>query len=382
MRVRFPSVWLSAISLLLAAPGWAAASLGDSLFCAQFRSEFAVPDLPAMKVLGLEGSEILRPSTAQTLTVVLSDFAGNGLVLPGAMAVEVTPYSLVSAGRLTLADYLRTSRLCTNLRVSLGTVTRTQASGLSYSAPMRDAAIGVRFTPVDQSDLRNNRSYLRFSDSVVEVFGNQRRGFRRLYEDSVVAARGREFLNAMPGRDDSVNGYADRRFAEWFESATGFRSKKEYFEAAKSQYIASGWNAEKLDFAMAVLLTSADSGGRNVRFRKFSAWLTYGRPAGGWGQLLVGANGSLVDDNVTFSASPRLYAGANRAKAFIEAQYGYSERIHELRAALGAEVNPSDWLWVDTGLGLDYRLLESGHSSSFTFDLKFKLTTPKSLGLL
>src|ERR1700748_2857962 len=89
------------------------AQVGDSVFIHRADSDvlqtmklgFAVPDIPAFKALGLDPSNILRPSEVKDFALALGSFRNKGnFVVPKNLAAEVAPALLIKPW-YTLADY-------------------------------------------------------------------------------------------------------------------------------------------------------------------------------------------------------------------------------------------------------------------------------------
>ena len=69
----------------------------DSAVLEKVKLGFAVPDIPAFKALGLDPSNILRPSEAKELALTLGSFRSDGdFIIPKNMAVEIAPALLIN----------------------------------------------------------------------------------------------------------------------------------------------------------------------------------------------------------------------------------------------------------------------------------------------
>ena len=91
--------------LLTVLIGWAIPVFAqpDSANATAYQVNFAVPDQPGFKGLGVEASRLLRPSLAQPFSFVSSEFGrGKQLTLPEAFGVEVAPWKMSHSNRITL----------------------------------------------------------------------------------------------------------------------------------------------------------------------------------------------------------------------------------------------------------------------------------------
>ena len=119
----------------------------------QNKLNFAVPDLPAFKALGSEPSNILRPSTPESFSLIVSQFYnGDNISLPANFAAEIAPWILAKSNKITLAEYHKHDILYST-RVSLGT-SRDSLNQYNF-------AVGLRFSIIDEGDLKNDEEFLK-----------------------------------------------------------------------------------------------------------------------------------------------------------------------------------------------------------------------------
>jgi hypothetical protein len=137
------------------------------------RVDLAVPESPALTVLGLSLTHVIRPSNAKDLAAsVLYGLDPRGNVQSG-IAVDTRPYMLARGSSLTLADYRnhRGKRALARIGVSFAT-----AKGSSDEDRSTRFSLGVRWTPFDRGDFRRDtaldecyRTALTFEDDEATV---------------------------------------------------------------------------------------------------------------------------------------------------------------------------------------------------------------------
>jgi len=128
------------IFLLVCTPYFVNAQEEDSLQ-KKFLLNFVIPDMPAYKGLGIEKSEMLRPSEIKDFAVMLNPFYNNGKgVIPKNFGIEFAPWKIASKN-WTLKDYNEKGgmRFLYNSSFSLATVNDSS----EYSSKI---GVGYRFT--------------------------------------------------------------------------------------------------------------------------------------------------------------------------------------------------------------------------------------------
>jgi len=316
-----------------------------------FRLNFIIPDAPAFKLIDVDESKILRPTSVRELGVGVSDFTGADnsiLTIPRAFAFEVAPFLLLSGKNLTLKDYQSKPALY-RLRVS-GATKRLQGE----SGPSQ-IAFGLRVSLIDESDLRMNTTYI---DTVTEI--------TEKINSIFVAARKRagpppnNEIVLTPQEEEMINNLNKKIKEDWTEEK---------------------WNADVLDIAFALRATSSDSTGKNLETDKYSFWTTYGHGLGKNGQWLLGGNAGFERDSTggdfkfDWSVSSRIYIGANKFKGFIEAQAAKMES-KDLNFLLnsGGEVSIGKDIWLVFSAGAE----RSGETDDWNVvsNFKFKMGIP------
>jgi hypothetical protein len=125
----------------------------------KMKVNFAVPDIPAFKSLGIEPSTILRPSTPEALSIIVPQFYSQGnITLPSSFALEVSPSLLINANKKslpTLNQFIK-QRALNSLRLSLATgkdSTQKEPKAIKL-------AVGLRISLINKGDLKYDRGYI------------------------------------------------------------------------------------------------------------------------------------------------------------------------------------------------------------------------------
>lgn len=343
----------------------------------QVQLDFAVPDNPAFKSLGKDPSNILRPSSVKDLALQFGNFTGNGsFVIPKDFSLEVAPGLLLKPW-YTLNDYQNKSgiRFLSKLRLSVGAASDDETHTSSLAA-------GIHITLLDNSDFRRDTEFLR-----KYIFEKQDRftvSWKK-YRDAIIVQKGLtiEQYEALPQQDkDAILDQAKERVG--YELDTIFTNALAVYKKQK-------WNASKIDFAYSLLSQSGDSLISNARIQKHSFWLSVALKPGknnNWGQLLIGINNNVVRAENKFynefNGNLRFYAGANRVKGFIEAQYqnldNPIERQKTLYAQIGLEVAVLKSIWLHFGTGV-LNALDGSKKSELISNLNLYFSFPENFRL-
>lgn len=309
-----------------------------------YRLQFAIPDAPAFALLDDNPGDILRPSTVREFAIALSSFvdtATGGFDIPQALAVEFSPGLLIGGNDLTLKEY-QDAPFLYRLRISAGT------RRLSGQFAPSQIAFGLRTSFIDGSDLRTDRALLRnivgITDQIAKVMADS------VAPPPIDGGSGAEVVENSSPVVDSLNAVLQEMIAN----------------AEADQR----WNADALDLAAAILLSSPDSTGKGLQSTEIAGWLTYAHGFGNWGQLLLGVKaGSLrgpsvdtiVETKMKFAGnlSGRMYMGTNNYKIFTEIQYASQDSSNTLLLNGGGEVLLSDGIWAELGGGVQ-RDLDAG----------------------
>lgn len=330
--------------------------------------DMAVPDYPAFAILDAHPTTILRPSKLRTVALTLAGIAAQGAI-PSSFALEVAPYGL-AAGNQSLASY-RSNHLLNSLRISLGTGTDSSGG--------RSVALGLRLTPIDNTDLRMNEAFL---SSLFDI-GAKITQIESNCMGQVLAAQNMtrvQYLSLPPAQKASVDSLV-RSCAAQNEVAT----LDSQIVSGRVKYQEQMWNGEILDIGLAVRGDSPDSLAKNSFLSGYGFWTTYAHPLFGQsGQILIGVNAAstraAVSDSfmlASISLGARLYIGTNALKGFVDytgtgAIALKGESAGGLTGSLqaGVEMRVIDGLWLDGSLG--YRHVP-GSPAIFTHTINLRL---------
>src|SRR5688572_21070857 len=115
----------------------------------RFVLDFVIPDMPAFKSLGIENSDLLRPSDVRDFAVMLSPFFQDGKgVIPKNFGLEFAPWKMASK-KWTLSEYNNKpgKRFLYHSSFSIGAATDSSR----FSSKL---AVGYRFAILsDKADL-------------------------------------------------------------------------------------------------------------------------------------------------------------------------------------------------------------------------------------
>jgi hypothetical protein len=317
--------------------------------------DLAVPEYPAFALLQAHPSTVLRPSKLRDITVTVANVFLNG-ALPTSFAVEFAPYALAT-GNQSLVSY-QNNHLINSLRVSLGTSSAAQGG--------TDVAAGIRFTPIDHGDPRMNQTFLSSLYAVADRINH----LASSCLDTVLKQQGLTPLRyasldaAQKGRIDSLTRICATSGGA---GSVGLADLDAQIQTLRHNAEAELWNAEILDFGVAVKGHTPDSLVKEVYLDGYGFWGTYGTPLFGQnGQLLIGVRASsartaAIDTfrTVDFSLGARLYLGSNALKGFAEytaegalpIDGGSSTGLTGSLQA-GVEMKVMDGVWLEGAIGV------------------------------
>ncbi|MEO8147940.1 MAG: hypothetical protein ABI723_09905 [Bacteroidia bacterium] len=354
----------------------AKAQVVDDSLLSTTRLNIAVPEIPAFKALGIEPSNILRPSDIKSIALMISDFHGDaGFMIPKSFAAEVAPVMLASPA-VSMNEYRnnRWFRFIYKTRVSLGTTNDDENSQVRYMSG------GLRFAIIDKGDFKMDTVFLKENiyealDDSAKLLENTKREYMRRYNKGPMDV--------------------DRNSSEYKAVLDSIYKKEKIrsvalIDGAIKNYKKLNWNAQRLEVAYAVTGASPDSLISGLAVSRHNVWLVFAQPLGKknhWGQLLLGVNFSTEKVNYkfynTFDIPLRIYAGTNRVKAFAELEYRNSTLTGYEQSMLinfGGEINIIDGIWINFSGGIDNAFIGEG-KAQFVSNLKFNFTLPEKFKL-
>lgn len=352
-------------------------SSGDSTILGKTVLDFAVPDIPAFKALGIDPSNILRPSSAKELGVVFSNLSnGNASVIPKNVAIEVAPL-LIAKPWYSLGDYKKNYwlRFVSKARISLGTNHDSETG-------VNTIAAGLRATIFDKGDFRSDDSFQK--EHTFSKMGDYQKRFGDKMRAFIIACGSPEIYKNLPeDRRKVIEDSLKNKVTE----EMNFDLDKDIDDAIEV-YKKKSWNAPRLDFAYSLLLQSPDSLINNVKLNKHLFWATWAIKPGKnntWAQILVGINNSLYREEGKwineFSGNMRFYGGTNRFKGLLEVQYlnidhVTTDRFESLFTQIGIEASLYKGSWIHFSTGI-VNALKGDNKSALKSNLSIFLTFPE-----
>ncbi len=319
----------------------------DTSLVKNLTQNFAVPDLPAFNALDVAPGNLLRPSTPKEFAVVAGNFyGGNTIIIPKSLAVEVSPILITKSKSLTIQDYQKCPAFY-NLRISVGT--------LRDSTNASKIAIGLRTTIFDHGDIK----YKSNLDTVVKFLEKRNNGRVEYITKNL----------KTPGDDAEL-----KKLSSEYDAL---------FNDTLNYVVEKGWNAARLDVALAYVGASPDSTAKNIRFSSLTFWSTLALPIKRNGQLLIGFclinSGSTDKSYTTLSLPVRAYFGNNGLKGFLEGQYTYkqSDQTNQALVSLGCEYKLTNSVWAQFSAGMNRNFTDN--TSNLTSDFRLIYTIPGKL---
>jgi opacity protein-like surface antigen len=407
-----------------------------------YKQDFVTPDHPAFKILDIDPSVILRPSNIKEFSSITSDyFKKPAYVIPKAFSLEFAPALLLRSNKLNLDDYAKHYRAY-GCRISVAT------HAVDDKWQKNEVGIGFRMTVIDKGDFRKDTAYLNRLDKIIDkAFELSDENMRQIDitikqepEAALLLSEIMKFKYEL--KDSTSDAYYELRgklreyisarreaLSEAYKkNKDRYKEQEEEINILRKEYLAENWNATRLDWGVAAKLITPDTTfSKNLRYDKFSFWLTgavrIGEKIGkknGQNQLMIGVNinheykglekkdsilyniDSTTYNSITYAASLRYYLGTNRIKAFVEAQLSgsmtkyekhlnFEEKIiqksteNKLSFLLnaGAELNVSDGIWIIANLGynIERNFSRNLTASNLVYKLDFRFNLPQKFKL-
>lgn len=332
-------------------------SQDDTALVKRYNLNFTVPDYPAFKILGVEPSNLLKPSITDIISFLGSQNQNIGnLLLPVSFAAEISPMMLINSNSITLQDFNK-KHILYSMRISVGTSKTGNDSATQLG-------VGFRLTLINKGDLRSDKNY---QNKIYNALGDREKLKRQFQEEYIISHPG--FSIGKEEDQQLLKNYVIQKTDEQFN----FK-----FDSLKKVYEDINWNKEKLDLALALSGASPDSLSK-VTVRKYSGWITYGQHISSWGQILIGGSydNNIADRSYDIFLNSRFYAGVNKAKGFLEIQYDYEKQDFpkKLLFNLGTELSLFNGFWINYYAGLEYTYFNSATSNKFVshFDMRYAL---------
>lgn len=318
----------------------------DSADVAIARIDLAVPEAPAIKILDVETDMIMRPGTVREIGVSVSDFLRSG------GAIELSPGLLL--GNTTLNEYQKNPFL---YRARISAATKSPSDG------GRDYAWGLRFTLVDETDLRTDQM---LQDTLVSIAHETE---KKVFDIT---------------RERGIDPFDEKGKAELARIsdsciALGLDEK---IASVREKAKARNWNKSILELGIAGVATSMDSTFKHLMQNKYGLWLTGGFPLlGEKGQIVIGLKALLRRsqenklDQGSGSMALRSYIGSNRLKGFLEADWtAVKNELPIFGLNAGGEFNVINGIWIDLSVGVSKKKYQY---ATLTSSFNIRLATPE-----
>jgi hypothetical protein len=335
---RLPLAVLSVVSIaMLPSAVWGQ----DKKDAAKGSVSYAVPDAPALTLLGASSAKVSQPGNARDFAAQLVNaFDEAGRVRQG-IAIDVRPAYIAP---VSLAQYQHFwSRLWYNAGLSVGTV---QTPGQTGST---DIALGLRLTLVDKGDRMLDPSYVTMLETVIN--------------------------DCKPTQPHQA-------------PALALTCMKELSKKGREEWLKAHWNAFRLSAAIASGWRAPGSVLKNSESSGWSTWISGAVPARHWGQIVgqaryVNRNNAVpaVDTPPEeISLGARGFVGTGTLNGFVELAYVAK---YDLPATLdtggattwsaGLEYRIAETTWISASLGSGGRTQSGERQASFIANLRFGL---------
>jgi len=326
-----------------------ASKMLDSAGVAKARVDYAVPDAPAMKMLDIDPSNLMRPSTVREVALAVSAINAKG------GAVEFSPTLLTNP---TLTQY-KERPFWYRLRLSGGAKTSDDGT--------KSYGIGLRMTFVDEADLRTDQA---LQQDLLEI-GHQ------------LGRKELECSNAITiDPVDHPEEYG-RAFDSCLDMPKFIARADSMVGGARERAKERNWNKALWEMGIAALASTNDSLVRHLRAEKYGLWSTLALPIFSTrGQILIGVKGLVERDSANSlsdwdgSMAIRGYAGRNNMKGYVELDYeGKTHQFPSVDAYLGMELSFGNGIWVDGSIGI---VAKEGEGAKLASSFNFRFGTPES----
>lgn len=330
-------------------------------------ADYAVPDMPAFAVLGLDPTSILRPTSAREVGVAVANFLANGQVLPKAFAAELAPYMLLA--NKSLSDYQQ-NRFWYRMRLSVGT--KAGADGGT------DLGLGLRITLWDETDLRVDTNL----QNKLVMFAHNREGVRSECTKKIPIALLRADPVAYGKRLEEL--VRDSLLAQ-LEQTGGTDSTlgiDATISVEREKAKQTKWNKQIVELGIAGMASSPDSSAKNLFAVRYALWLTGAVPIfRSDGQLIGSLRVAIARDAANSlktgegALAFRGYVGRNSQKGFLGVDWNVKDGMNpSFGINLGGELNLSNGIWLDLTIGLQK---PSNADAKIASSLNVRLGTPE-----
>ncbi|MEM7036336.1 MAG: hypothetical protein AAF570_05090 [Bacteroidota bacterium] len=373
------------------------------------RFNFYTTGNPAFKMVDLEQSNAIRPSTTKDIALQLSEFwQGNQLVIPANFGLMVSPAIILKNQLDKPSDWAKAWQ-----PLSLALAASRPDSLTNFDDFQGNFSLGLSYTLFDKADERHFEKHLR--EQIVKEL------------DSLKPKLEQTFVDSLMKKDSSltaakIRARKKRQMDHWVSKQIRSKVQSTYSQKIapeKKKWKENNWAAERLNFSAAAswhasdetsLVFQPDSLGPNsttadtllsfpgfTQLRQYAGYLSYnlpfphrnpavsgkkGKSKKQWGMLALTATygGTFLNDttrsvdsvntltadtvyNIATSTtfhqnaglSARFYVGAHKAKAYVEGQLFWDSRDADqlfYLADIGLEISLLDGIWMTMYAGI------------------------------
>jgi hypothetical protein len=346
---------------------------------------YAVPESPAFKILGVSPDNILKPTSTRDIAIAVGNYySTNNASIPKNLSVDIAP-SLFNPA-VSLIEYQNFwTRLWYTSTFSVGTLANSNGS---YAV-----SAGFKLKIIDEADLRTNTKLNDFMSRngfyVQDAFlyaVNEEAKELAAKDTSKTKSDAKKVGDALFQVYSSIADTSTEMARQIYHEVIdvkkleygknhhfNFNALSEFRDSLKETL----WNALTWDVGIATLFASKDSLIKDISApSKAGLWTALGLPLGISAQLLIGANALLLDDKDGFlnqwsgGLGARLYYGVNSIKGFAQAESDFQQSVLPLdKVGIGLETTFFDGIWFDVVLGV-----QKTGSQNATFTPSFNIS--------
>jgi len=402
--------------------------------------DFAVPDLAAFTLLGIESDQVSRPGNLKEFGIALSSLTGTAGKLNPSLAIEYAP--LVGLTKSTESNYWKRGFRYTNLALSLGTQVDDSLGNR--------ASFGFKFVPIDNSNPVGDPAFYKLVRDLLRDKNLQPDAlFRRDFENKIGSAlksdgiaipripdffgvldlsTGKDYRSKLVKRHEqgeigalsvfltdtlktlslynslSVETKAlllnsAEKYADYILNKGDFKDDFEKkLKEAKEEYKKKNWNATVLQLSAGWVWNSDSATFEGLEKEKFTTFLGLSLPLGkkGWfkdhGQVILHISYTADESILTeidkrFSGGTKVLLGGADQRLSIEGLFSDSKldaldtdgnQIEDtfFRWSIGAEMKLSAGSWLEFAIG-GQKLINGDNRILPSFGLKHALQKEK-----
>lgn len=213
----------------------------DSLMDIPDRFNFFVAGNPAFKLVDLEPSTMLRPSTPSAISLQVSEFwSGSSIVIPSNMGLQVSPFMVIQSQLKKPSDWAKAWQ-----PLSIGVAASRPDSFTNTSEFVGDFSVGLQYTLLDNCGERHFENSLR-AEIAAEI-DSLKPQFEKAFIDSIMgldsSKTATEIRSSMKHQMDA---YVNRAYKQ--KTISTYNVK---IAPAKKRWKAENWASQRFNIAAA-----------------------------------------------------------------------------------------------------------------------------------